>query len=194
MKKLFISDTHFGHEGVIKFSNRPFETVEEMDIIMIQNWNRKVRDDDEVYILGDLMYRAKRSPEYYLDQLNGIKHLILGNHDSWTKKVEMSKYFESVSQIKEISDHSQHLILCHYPMAEWPRYHKGSLHLFGHIHNRRDHDSFRYYQKNMRMLNVGVDVNYFAPVRLSELIANNNVFREEVQGNTTDPNLLDDNI
>jgi Predicted phosphoesterase or phosphohydrolase len=183
MRRLYISDTHFGHEAVIRFSSRPFETVEEMDQAMIHNWNRKVRKEDEIYILGDFIYKSKQPPEYYLDQLNGIKHLITGNHDGrWIKKIDLSQYFESVSQIKEITDQSLHLILCHYPMAEWPRSHKGSYHLFGHIHNERESDSFRYYQNNSRMLNAGVDINFYEPVQLNELMANNHIFRTEEAG------------
>ena len=178
MRKLYVADPHFGHEAVIRCSSRPFETVEEMDQTMIHNWNRKVKKGDEVYILGDLIYRSKHSPEHYLDRLNGIKHLIVGNHDGrWIKKVDLSKYFESVSQIKEISDQSLHLVLCHYPLAEWPRFFKGSYHLFGHIHNERESDSFLYYQNNTRKLNAGVDINFYEPVELNDLIANNDMFR-----------------
>ncbi|MNG39676.1 hypothetical protein D3C84_1278770 [compost metagenome] len=67
-------------------------------------------------------------------------------------------------------------------MAEWPRFHKGSYHLFGHIHNERKSDSFRYYQNNSRMLNAGVDINFYEPVQLNELMANNHIFRAEEEG------------
>lgn len=59
MKTLFIADLHFGHANAIRFDNRPWETVEEMDMGLIQRWNRKVRPEDHVYILGDFAFKNK---------------------------------------------------------------------------------------------------------------------------------------
>lgn len=82
MSKIFyISDTHFGHKNCIKFDNRPFETVEEMDQTLIDNWNKKVSDEDTVYIIGDFIYRSGNTFEWYLKQLKGKKILVSGNHD-----------------------------------------------------------------------------------------------------------------
>jgi calcineurin-like phosphoesterase family protein len=178
MARFYIADPHFGHEGVIRMNSRPFQTVEEMDQTIIDNWNAAVVESDEVYIIGDFMFRSKQRPEYYLDQLKGIKHLILGNHEKWTNKINLSLYFESVSQIKEISDHSRHIILCHYPTAEWPRYYKGSFHIFGHIHNNRDCEAFKYYENQSNMFNAGVDINHFTPVTLEQLMINNQIFKK----------------
>lgn len=178
MKKFYIADTHFGHEAVIRMNRRPFETIEEMDKTIIDNWNSAVSEEDEVYIVGDFMFRSRHKPSYYLAQLKGKKHLILGNHEKWTNQVELPAFFESVGIMKEITDMNRHVVLCHYPMAEWPRYYKGSLHIFGHIHNNRDCDAFRYYRKNFNMLNAGVDVNHFIPVDLQQLIVNNTFFRQ----------------
>jgi calcineurin-like phosphoesterase family protein len=59
--KYFITDTHFCYENVIKFSHRPFQTVEQMNQTLIKNWNRIVKYSDEVYILGDFLYRGSAS-------------------------------------------------------------------------------------------------------------------------------------
>lgn len=178
MPKYYIADTHFGHNAIIAMNNRPFDNVDEMDAIMISSWRSIVRSDDEVYIVGDLIFKAKNTPEYYLEQLTGRKHLILGNHDKWSKHVDLDKYFESVSQIKEISDADRHIVLCHYPMLEWPRSHHDSLLIFGHIHNKTEGDAFNYYNKKSNMLNAGVDINNYIPVTFRQLTANNECIKE----------------
>lgn len=177
MQKYYISDTHLGHEAIIKFCERSFETVDEMDRKIVNNWNDVVGEEDEVYIIGDFMYRSKHHPEYYLHQLKGKKHLVLGNHDRWTNQVDLPIYFESVTQIKEISDQSRHIVLCHYPMVEWPRYYKGSIHIFGHIHNKKN-GAYDYYSNQDNMFNAGADINNFTPVTLQQLITNNLLFKK----------------
>ena len=74
----FTSDLHFGHENCIRLCNRPFTSIEEMDELLIQNWNRKVTGNDKVYILGDFIYRSKKPPEEYLRRLRGKNILSLG--------------------------------------------------------------------------------------------------------------------
>lgn len=75
----YTSDLHLGHENIISICKRPFATVEEMDEILITNWNSVVKAEDTVFILGDLIYKNARAPEYYLDRLKGKKVLILGS-------------------------------------------------------------------------------------------------------------------
>ena len=67
----FTSDLHLGHENCIRLCNRPFSSIEEMDEILIENWNHKVTGKDTVYILGDLIYRSQKPPEEYLRRLRG---------------------------------------------------------------------------------------------------------------------------
>ena len=76
----FTSDLHLGHKNIIRLCNRPFSSSEEMDEVLMENWNRKVHRNDTIYILGDLMFRSEKPPEDYLRQLKGKKHLIMGNH------------------------------------------------------------------------------------------------------------------
>ena len=83
----FTADLHLGHANIIRHCGRPFASVEDMDRCLIDNWNRRVRPEDTVYILGDLMFACK-DPAAYLTQLAGQKHLIVGNHDSvWMKRL-----------------------------------------------------------------------------------------------------------
>ena len=175
--KFYIADTHFGHEKVLDFCQRPFQTIHEMDAMIIENWNRVVSKEDDVYVIGDFMFRSAQTPEYYLEKLNGKLHLIRGNHERWTNRVDVKRYFESDNMIIEITDSNSHLVLCHYPIAEWPRYYRGSLHIFGHIHNTREGAAYEYYLKQPCMFNAGVDINQFMPVTLEQLIENNRRFK-----------------
>lgn len=77
----FTSDLHLSHANVIKYDNRPFKTVEEMDTTLINNWNSVVKDGDLVYVLGDFGFAPLGRIKELLDALNGTKYLILGNHD-----------------------------------------------------------------------------------------------------------------
>ena len=116
----FTSDLHLGHANIIKHCNRPFSSVEEMDEVLIENWNAKVTNADTVHILGDLMFRNKRPPEEYLSRLKGKKHLVVGNHDkAWMKKVDLSRWFESVEMMRFFSDGQRKITECHYPMIDY---------------------------------------------------------------------------
>ena len=77
----FIADPHFNHKNIIDFEERPFVSVEEMDAILIKNWNNTVCKKEKVFILGDLAWGSKDKIREYIQQLNGIKTLVLGNHD-----------------------------------------------------------------------------------------------------------------
>ena len=179
MSIYFTADTHFGHENVIKFSNRPFENLAEMEKVLIENWNARVLPGDDIYIVGDFAWRAKHDHIMKcLRALNGQKHLIMGNHDR--KYLEFDDFRNSFVEIeKQLEIHfgnRQRVVLCHYPMAEWHQYHRGSFHIHGHLHNRKD-EAF-IYLKDKNALNAGVDVNYYMLVTFDELIINNQIFKE----------------
>ena len=172
----FTSDQHFGHFNIIRLSRRPFKTVEEMDETMVERWNAKVRDDDTVYVLGDLFFRAA-TVEPILERLKGHKHLMLGNHDgSWTDRVKLADYFESVQTLKEGTVDGRLVTMCHYPMLSYPQARRGYM-VYGHIHNNTGDDYWPLIMRRPRMLNAGVDVNNFEPVTFEELLANNKDFQ-----------------
>ena len=172
----FTSDQHFGHFNIIRLSRRPFKTVEEMDETMVERWNAKVRDDDTVYVLGDLFFRTA-TVEPILKRLKGHKHLMLGNHDgSWTDRVKLADYFESVQTLKEGTVDGRLITMCHYPMLSYPQARRGYM-VYGHIHNNTGDDYWPLIMRRPRMLNAGVDVNNFEPVTFDELLANNKAFQ-----------------
>lgn len=76
----FTSDLHMWHSNIIKYSSRPYETVEQMNEDFIMKWNSVIKPEDTIYCLGDFSFSG-RSIELYSHRLNGIKKLIPGNHD-----------------------------------------------------------------------------------------------------------------
>ncbi len=174
----FTADTHFGHENIIKFCNRPFASIEEMDEVLIANWNKRVRGNDTVFILGDMFFRISDA-EPVLKRLKGKKRLIVGNHDSsWMKKVDLTRYFESVDTFLETSDGQHGLTLCHYPLLSWNHQRKSYM-VHGHIHNDTSMDFWQLISVRDHVLNAGCDVNNFEPVTFDEMIANNEKFKAE---------------
>ncbi len=172
----FTADLHLGHKSIIQLSNRPFSTIEEMDATLIKNWNRKVKGNDTVYILGDLIYKSD-NPEYYLKQLKGKKILLIGNHDKgWLSKINVENYFIKTALMLEENINGKIITLCHYPMLEWRNSRKdgskkGYL-IHGHTHNRQNPNHLQILN-NPYTLNAGVDVNNFEPVTFLELVDNN---------------------
>lgn len=168
--KYYISDLHFGHKKCIEFDSRPFASVEEMNETLITKWNNKVKDNDEVYILGDFCYRSERDVTYYLKRLNGRKHLIVGNHDrAILNHSKVDSLFESINTLAMIQDGSSLVVLCHYPLAEWNMERYGTIHLYGHIHTDKG-ETYAYMQNKKNAYNVGCMLHNYEPVSLEELI------------------------
>jgi len=175
---LYISDLHFGHKNCISFDNRPFSDVDEMDSVLISLWNSKVEEDDNVYILGDFAFRNGKTADWYLRQLRGHKHLIIGNHDGVTLKNEKAMaYFESVDKMMHVTDGDKQICLCHFPIAEWNGYRRGAWHIHGHMHSRKD-EAYEFMKTRERALNAGCMINNYMPATMNELIRNNRIFRE----------------
>lgn len=166
----YIADTHFGHDNIRRLSNRPFNSIEEMDKAIIDNWNSKVADGDDVYILGDFSYKSE-DPIKYLKKLKGRKHLIVGNHDNkLLKNPACKKYFVEIVDMKMVDDNETQIVLCHYPLVEWNGYYRNVLHFYGHVHNTYHNETTRYARDMKNAYNVGVDVIGFAPCTLKEII------------------------
>lgn len=169
MANYYIADTHFGHDNIRRLSNRPFNSVEEMDKVIIDNWNRKVTDNDDVYILGDFSYKSE-DPIEYLKKLNGKKHLIVGNHDNkLLKNPNCRKYFVEIVDMKTVNDNGTYIVLCHYPLVEWNGYYRNTLHFYGHVHNTYHNETTKYAMSIKNAYNVGVDVIGFEPRTLYEI-------------------------
>ncbi len=166
----YISDMHFRHKNILHLSRRPFETVEDMDSFMITEWNKKVQKTDTVYILGDIGLGSAKSICTILCQLNGVKHLIVGNHDkAYLKSKEFCNCFSSISDIGHVRDNGVRIVMCHYPLVEWDGYFRGTVLLYGHIHNNTVNFAYSIMSKIENSYNVGADILNFVPCTFEEI-------------------------
>ncbi len=180
---MFIADTHFGHENILKECRPQFSSIEEMDTFIIDNINRKMKRSDTLYIVGDFSYRSKISPLEYLERIKPRKILIVGNHDrDWLKRIpedQRKQYFLGVYHQHAIKKRGIELHFNHYPQLAWSRSHffAQSFSIVGHIHGARDTTvAARLFPEVKCQFNAGVDVNAFEPVTFEELVANNNAY------------------
>lgn len=163
MQKIFFtSDTHFNHSKIIlpTYCNRPFSNVEHMNETLINNWNWVVDERDIVYHLGDFSWGQ---PQPFLKRLNGHKILIFGNHDKYSEGKALRSGFKEVYHLRQIKINDNiPLIMCHYPLYSWNKSHRGSLHIHGHIHEKKIGFQWNRY-------NVGTDTNNFTPIEIDDL-------------------------
>lgn len=166
----FIADAHLGHEGIISYCHRPFASAKEQDALIIKNWNETVAPEDDVYIIGDLMGEPERDAEYYLRQLSGRLHLLIGNHESDWYDERCRHYFVEVADSLTVEIEGYKTYLCHYPTPDF----EGELHIYGHMHeNDKDGDFRRLVAQGRFALNAAVELNDYRPVTIDEMIESN---------------------
>lgn len=184
MSKFYISDTHFGHENIVRYDAangaRCFSSIQEHDELIINNWNRVVTKQDEVYILGDFSWLYARETEEIIKRLNGAKFLIKGNHDRWVKDGACKRLFQGIYDYKMIQDEDKNVVLSHYPILFYQNQHRNSIHLYGHVHCTVEEDLFQQVVSNikkqtdipMNCYNVGCMMSYmdYTPRTLEEII------------------------
>lgn len=127
------SDLHFHHKNILRFcaKTRPWGSVDEMNEALIEEWNSKVKKQDTIYHLGDFSFNPKKT-ESILEQLNGEKVFILGNHDQSIRKM-LSRYGDTYDYL-ERSVQKTKVCMFHYSIRNWNAQGRGSVHLFGHAH------------------------------------------------------------
>ena len=176
----YISDLHIGHKNAIRFDERPFSDIDEMESEIIKRWNAKVTADDDVYILGDVFYRYKKDRAEFLKKLCGRLHLIIGNHDFDIIKNEAAlACFESVDKLRQIVDDGRRVVMCHYPIISWNMKHFGAYHVYGHVHTNVTEETM-FMMKQERAFNAGCMLNNYEPCTLSELENNNREFKNNI--------------
>lgn len=162
----FTSDLHFGHTGIIEMRNRPFRNVQEMNRVLLNNFNAVVQKNDTVYILGDISHHLTiYESNNIIKRMNGKKILVKGNHD----KEYDTDLFEEICDFKTISLNGIYFALMHYPMLEWPKKKGGSIHLHGHIHSDGIYN-LQNKDENIGRYDVGVDANNFYPISVKQII------------------------
>lgn len=156
----FTSDFHFGHENIIKYCNRPFKNLKEMEETIINNWNSIVKPEDNVYFLGDFCFTNSKggkkgegvvgNPYDWIDRLNGNIIFIKGNHDN-TNGLNVKL------ECGVIKHGGYRIFLVHNPDHYDKDY---KINLVGHVHEK-----WKIKKVNGNyLINVGVDVWNFKPI------------------------------
>lgn len=159
MANWYSADLHLGHQRIIEFCKRPFVSTDEMNAALIRNFQGCVGHDDDLWILGDFAFgKDAGRMENWFHQLPGRKHLIIGNHDD---EAVVSLPWNSIAYMAEIRGGERDLVLCHYPMITWNGARRGSLQLFGHVHDQ--------WRGARNSVNVGVDQWDMRPVQIGEI-------------------------
>lgn len=157
--KFFISDTHFFHENIIKYCDRPFKDAEEMNEKLVAAWNEHVMPGDKVYHLGDVgMGKDEKKLGDLLGRLNGKKRLIVGNHDN-IKSPALHKHFEKIELWKSFPEEG--FTITHIPLPLEHLRGKTTVCVHGHLHDKL-------VRKN-GYINVCVEHTNYAPISMDEL-------------------------
>lgn len=173
-KVFFTSDTHFGHSNIIKYCQRPFNSAEHMDEVLISNWNEVVSPQDIVFHLGDFCFGSDKEWIKILQRLNGTKYLILGNHD--LKKIansnQIKDYFADINMQMRVVVDKQKMLLNHYPFLSFEGGYQNVWQLFGHVHSSKHStglDKERLVHLFPTQYDVGVDNNNYRPVSFAQV-------------------------
>lgn len=175
----FTSDTHFGHANIIRYCNRPFKSVEEMDNAIIKNINDLVKPDDTLWHLGDFCFGPKDADAFirvaanYRRRINCNKIILIhGNHDpdpyhyrydEREKGKRFAALFHEMYPIRRTTILGQKFTLNHYAQRVWDKSHKGSFHLYGHSHGSLPDDP------NSLSFDCGVDSHGYKPLSFPEV-------------------------
>ena len=156
----YISDPHFGHRNMA--IRRGFSDEYQMNEYMVKQWNYVVTKKDVTWILGDITME-KSSEYYWLDQLNGIKKIVLGNHDKPQHVPELLNYVNSVCAVQYVRDKKHgNIIFSHIPIHPCELEYRYTINIHGHVHENT--------LKDKRYINVSAEVVDYTPKLLNELL------------------------
>lgn len=182
MTTWFTADLHLGHTNIIRYCDRPFRDVDEMDRALVDRWNETVDPDDEVWVLGDFALGRIAVTLPMARELHGTKVLVAGNHDRcwhghgdrarrWTDRYLEAGFAEVRQGDVRLQVGATSVLACHFPYRGDSQPHdrylghrpvdEGEWLLHGHVHERWGQEG--------RMINVGVDVNGFRPIRVGAI-------------------------
>lgn len=184
MSLYLLSDTHFDHANIIEYCTRPFNSAEEMNATLIENWNQRVTYEDTVLFGGDIAMARSEVAIEYANKLQGQLVLLDGNHDDIDASVApfpimKSYYFDYV-----YNDTHYEFYYTHWPDKEasnredernapyWaspPKWFDGWV-LHGHVHNN-DLENFPFVNPTDKFINLGVELLEYTPIKLEELLA-----------------------
>ena len=189
----FTSDLHFGHQNVIDFSKRPFRDVDHQTSVLISKYNSVVPENGVCFLGGDIGFCGSGDLREIIDQLNGTKILIIGNHDKRYNSM-YNAGFDAVMHMARFQIAGQTVTMSHCPLLGLPRentegmknhdgtedWHgstnpkrrpytcedKGQFHLHGHIHSPNSGKSKKI---SNRQYDIGVDANNYMPVSIGQI-------------------------
>lgn len=161
------SDLHFCHDQEFVWRSRGYSSVEEMNREQIRKWNEVVQEEDEVWILGDLMLNDNVTGADCLRQLKGHIHVVLGNHDTDVR----AKIYEDLGFTVQFGGRLKYkkkkFALSHWPTitengeeALWQRI----WNLHGHTHSKV------WWSQYSCCYNVNIDAHEGYPVNLDQII------------------------
>ena len=168
MKYWFTSDCHFGHENIIKYTKRPFKTLEEMNNTIATNWNSRVKPEDTVFHIGDFCFKnspngkegAIHPSSFYEKQLNGKIIFIKGNHDN-------NNSTNAIIDNAEIHYGGMDIFITHNPLDADVFF---KMNLVGHVHDKWKSEIMHGHGLDTVLVNVGVDVWGFKPISIEEIL------------------------
>jgi len=173
----FTADTHFYNKEHLQIGHRCFKNWQEKQEYIISQWNDAVSPIDEIYLLGDISDGAGEETNQILSRLNGIKYLVIGNHDFYLNDpVFDQSLYAWARQYHELLTMNQKFVLFHFPIEAWSGYRNDRFHLHGHLHRSEPiYEPIRRYE-------VGIDAHDGRPVSIEaiweQLIGFHNANRE----------------
>ena len=179
MNHWWTADCHFNHANIIKYCGRPFKSVEQMNEVLIRNWNSRVKEGDIVFHVGDFCFRNSKGgkvgeglPVKSIEiekKLNGKIIHVKGNHDknNSTKTIIHNIRICHANKIINMVHNPEH---CNYDVG---------INFTGHVHQNWDIRRFILGYKFTDCINVGVDVWDFKPVKFDEIISRYNKWKKE---------------
>jgi calcineurin-like phosphoesterase family protein len=175
----FISDTHFSHHSILTFTGKDgltirngFDSVEEMDEKIIDNWNKVVTPQHKIYHLGDVVFGGVKNLHRIMPRLLGKKRLIVGNHDNY-KMSEYEKYFQKIYSWRSFGEFAKPFVACHYPLHYNAfNYRRGnpSNCVHGHIHEKLVTLEGEALKLGIKYANVCVEHRNYGPVHIEDLM------------------------
>ena len=163
-----ISDPHFDHRNIIKYCSRPFNSLEEMNNLILTNWKANIREDDLVFFLGDMAYgRDSRSPRWWLTQLPGVKVYLKGSHDHGIRPTSVLPGVHIVVPYIILETDTRDFLLIHVP-ENTPEWYEGWV-VHGHHHNYNP-----YMDKTKRWVNISVERTNYGPINVTKLLEDTN--------------------
>ena len=159
----FSSDTHFSHSNILKYCNRPYSNVEEMDDLIFKNFRSCLKKGDTLFFLGDLTFDKMKAVEFFdmLESIGVVCTFIFGNHDHKRVRSVVKKRCFNTSNMLDIEVEGIPMTLSHYAMRVWNKSHYGAWNLFGHSHGTLESIG--------KQLDVGVDSNGFKPISFEQV-------------------------